>query len=260
MLKGFLKIFKRSRENRKPKAVAFVDFENWFFALKKLYNLKPNVIEWRRGLEEKYELQDLHVFGNFTSTIMREELPKIRCVTNSIIETQQGTDRHEKNMTDIVMLDCIYQCASENPDIDTYIIFSGDAHFQSVIKYLIQKREKKVVVYGIKNAFSNQLKLIASEAIELPASEQILTGLYPLIVKNMDYVAGKSNIIPTFSATARTLAKKYGISEELFRAALAEMLDKGLLYTKKQRVGFNQFIPVISANWDTLVEAGLWTY
>ena len=260
MLKDFFKVFKRSRKNKKPKAIAFVDFENWFLSLKKFYNLKPDVMKWRRQLEEKYELQDVYVFGNFIDNEMREELPKIRCVTNSIIETQQGTENYEKDMTDFVMLDYIYQYVNEHTDVDTYIIFTGDAHFQSVIKYLRQKHGKTVIVYGIKKTFSNQLKLIASEAIELPASDQILEGLYPLIVKNMDYVSGKFNIIPTFSSTARTLAKQYGVAEELVKAALVDMLDKGILSKKQQRVAFNQFIPVLSANWDALVEAGLWSY
>ena len=260
MLKDFFKVFKRSRKTKKPKAIAFVDFENWFLSLKKFYNLKPDVMKWRRQFEEKYELQDVYVFGNFIDNEMREELPKIRCVTNSIIETQQGTENYEKDMTDFVMLDYIYQYVNEHTDVDTYIIFTGDAHFQSVIKYLRQKHGKTVIVYGIKKTFSNQLKLIASEAIELPASDQILEGLYPLIVKNMDYVSGKFNIIPTFSSTARTLAKQYGVAEELVKAALVDMLDKGLLSKKQQRVAFNQFIPVLSANWDALVEAGLWSY
>ncbi len=260
MLKDFFKVFKQSRKTKKPKAIAFVDFENWFLSLKKFYNLKPDVMKWRRQLEEKYELQDVYVFGNFIDNEMREELPKIRCVTNSIIETQQGTENYEKDMTDFVMLDYIYQYVNEHTDVDTYIIFTGDAHFQSVIKYLRQKHGKTVIVYGIKKTFSNQLKLIASEAIELPASDQILEGLYPLIVKNMDYVSGKFNIIPTFSSTARTLAKQYGVAEELVKAALVDMLDKGLLSKKQQRVAFNQFIPVLSANWDALVEAGLWSY
>ena len=260
MLKDFFKVFKRSRKTKKPKAIAFVDFENWFLSLKKFYNLKPDVMKWRRQLEEKYELQDVYVFGNFIDNEMREELPKIRCVTNSIIETQQGTENYEKDMTDFVMLDYIYQYVNEHTDVDTYIIFTGDAHFQSVIKYLRQKHGKTVIVYGIKKTFSNQLKLIASEAIELPASDQILEGLYPLIVKNMDYVSGKFNIIPTFSSTARTLAKQYGVAEELVKAALVDMLDKGLLSKKQQRVAFNQFIPVLSANWDALVEAGLRSY
>ena len=182
MLKDFFKVFKRSRKTKKPKAIAFVDFENWFLSLKKFYNLKPDVMKWRRQLEEKYELQDVYVFGNFIDNEMREELPKIRCVTNSIIETQQGTENYEKDMTDFVMLDYIYQYVNEHTDVDTYIIFTGDAHFQSVIKYLRQKHGKTVIVYGIKKTFSNQLKLIASEAIELPASDLILEGLYPLIV------------------------------------------------------------------------------
>ena len=35
MLKDFFKVFKRSRKTKKPKAIAFVDFENWFLSLKK---------------------------------------------------------------------------------------------------------------------------------------------------------------------------------------------------------------------------------
>ena len=260
MLKDFLKVFKRSRKTKKPRAIAFVDFENWFFALKNFYNLKPDFIGWQKQIEDEYELVDTYVFGNFTTAEMKEELPKIRCMTNSIIETLQEIGGHKKDMTDFVMLDYIYQYVNENPDIDTYIILSGDAHFQSVIKYLRQKHKKTVVLYGVRKAISNQLKLIASKVVELPASDQILNGLYPLIVKNMDYVFSRPSIIPTFSATAEILSKQYNISVDLFRAALTDMLDKGLLYTKMQRVAFNQSVKVLAANWDALVEAGLWKY
>lgn len=200
------------------------------------------------------------VFANFSYNGIRGELTKIRCVTNSIIETQQMIANFTKDMTDFIMLDYIYQYVNEHPDTDTFIIFTGDAHFQSVVKYLIQKHNKKVIVYGVKDAFSSQLKLVASESIEFPVSSEIVRGFYPLIVKNMAYVSEKFTIVPTFSSTARVLSTHYKVSEELVKTALNEMLEKGLLYTRKQRVGFNQFETVIAADWEALVKEGLWSY
>ena len=259
MFKEILKIFKRKEKSSRPKALVFVDYEHWFFCLKKFYNLTPDIIEWRKELEGKYEIVDLIVFADFIQEGIQEQLNKIRLVTNSIIETRQATDKYKKDMTDFVMLDSIYQAANEKNDVDAYIIVTGDAHFQSVVKYLKQKR-KRVVIYGVKNGFSNQLKTIADEAIELPVSDEMLKGLYPLIVGNMNFVSGKFNIVPTYAATARTLSKQYDIPEELFRAALTEMLRAGLLYTKEQRVEFNKFVTVLSPDWEKLVEAGLWEY
>lgn len=260
MFEDFFGIFKRTGETKKPRAIAFVDYENWLFPLKNFYGLEPDVIEWRKELESSYILQDMFVFGDFTNVSMKEELTKIRCATNSIIETQQGTEKYEKDMTDFVMLDYIYQSVNENADADIYIILSGDAHFQSVVKYLVQKCKKKVIVYGVRKAFSNQLKQIATEAIEIPASGQIINSLYPLIVENMEYVSGKDYIHPTFNATVRTLSDRHNISEEIFTVAINDMLEKGLLYMGRQRVEFNKTIPIIKANWEALAEAGLWEY
>lgn len=247
-------------KEKKAKAIAFVDYEHWFYSYRKLYHLKPDVIEWRKQLEENYCLEDVMVFADFSYKEIRDELTKIRCVTNSIIETQQTMTNSKKDMTDFIMLDYIYQYVSEHPKTNTYILFTGDAHFQSVIKYLIQKCGKKVIVYGVKDAFSNQLKQIASNWFELPASEDILKGLYPLIVNNMAYVAGKNRIVPTFNATARALSKQNDVSEQLIKAALVEMINKGLLYTQKYRVEFNRSVNVLAANWEALVKEGLWSY
>ena len=251
---------KVKKNPEKDEAIALADYESWYYSLNNLYKLKPDIQAWRKELEESYNLKDVLVFGDFSNKGIREELTKIRCVTNSIIETQQSINGTKKDMTDFIMLDYIYQCVNDYPNINTYVLFTGDAHFQSVINYLIQKRNKKVIVYGVKDAFSNQLKNIATKAIEVPAADEILQSFYPIIVENMSYVSEKSAINPTFSATARILSTRNNVPEDLIKAAIAEMLRKGLLYTREKRVDFNQSVPVLRANWDKLVEVGLWSY
>lgn len=243
----------------KPKAIAFVDYEHWYYSYQQFYHISPKISEWRKQLNEKYQLEDVMVFANFSDSEIREDLAKIRTVTNSIIETQQVT-KIEKEMTDFIMLDYIYQYVNEHPDTETFILFTGDAHFQSVVKYLIQKKNKNVVVYGVKNAFSSQLKAIASEAVELPASEEAIRSLYPLIVENMAYVSSRFDIVPTFSATARKISEQHGVAEECVKAALNDMKRKGYLYSHSQRVSFNQYVPVLAADWDKLAQAGLWSF
>ena len=120
---------------------------------------------WRAELSAKYTLDDILIFGDFSFPGIRDELPELRNITNSIIETHQQTGHHKKDMTDFIMLDYIYQAAALCPDIQTYILFTGDGHFHSVVKYLTQRLNKKVVVYGIHGAFSNQLQAVATGSV-----------------------------------------------------------------------------------------------
>ena len=48
--------------------------------------------------------------------------------------------------------------------------------------------------------------------------------------------------------------------EELIHAALQEMLDKGLIYQRLQRVAFNKEVKVAEANWEELAKQGLWSF
>ena len=77
-----------------------------------------------------------------------DSLNSVRAMTNTVISTQQSSPHHKKDMTDFIMLDYIYQVSAERSDVGTYILFTGDGHFQSVVKYLTQKMGKRVIVYG----------------------------------------------------------------------------------------------------------------
>lgn len=248
------------KEEPQPRVIAFVDYEHWYYSYQKLFGLKPDPVEWRQELEKKYRLDDVMVFADFGYKGINDELTKLRAMTNTIIETQQTFSRSKKDMTDFIMLDYIYQTAALRPEITTYILFTGDGHFQSVVKYLVQRLGKQVIVYGVKDAFSNQLKAVASECLECPATDDVLKSYYKMIVENLAYVTERQSIIPTFLGTVAAVAKRNDVPENLVHAALQEMMDRGLVYQTEQKVSFNRKVKVVAANWPALEKVGLWTY
>lgn len=240
------------------KTMVFVDYEYWYYSYKTLYGIKPNPASWREGLEKKYDIAEIMVFADFSQTGISEELGKLRSLTNTIIETGNTFMRRKKDMTDFIMLDYIYQCAAERRDIGTYIIFTGDGHFQSVVKYLVQKKQKKVVAYGIKDTFSKHLQAVASETVYLPVEEELMDEYYRMIVSNMAYVNEKQEIIPTFLGTVDAVSNFNNVPKEQIRAALSQMMEKGYIYQRDYRVTFNRKVKIVAADWELLIKDGLW--
>ena len=263
--KDLWRVFRKKNEvnqsckNDKPRAIAFIDFENWYFSYKNIYHIKPDICGWKRKIEEDYYLEDIMVFADFSNKFIAEELEQIKKVTKTIIDVEARLyELYLKNETDFVMLNYIYSFLNEKPEIDTYIICTGDGHFKYAVEYLVKKLHKKVIVYGVKDTFSKQLKSVATEVIELPASDVVIKGIYPMIVENMVYVSDKPYITPTFLGISRVVASRNKIPEEIVRVAIEEMLQKELIYKKAITVGKNKEVKTIVANWNALAEVGLW--
>lgn len=237
------------------RAMAFVDYEHWYYSYQNLYGIRPQISAWRKELETRFNLTDILVFGDFSQAPINQELPKIREATSAIIETANPGSK--KDMTDFIMLDCIYQTAAEDKNTDAYILFTGDGHFQPVTRYLTQKKKKEVIVYGVHNAFSSQLKAAASKYIEYPYPAELTRRYYDMIIQNFDYISGK-NINPTFLKTVEAVADHNQIPQDAVRAALQEMLDKGYVYQKEVPISFNRKIKIVCANWELLIKDGLW--
>ena len=164
------------------KAIVFVDYEHWYYSCRNLFHIAPDPISWRKNLDEKYNIERMYIFGDFSNKGINEGLDKLHAISNTVISTQQPSGRHKKDMTDFIMLDHIYQVSAEDHEVGTYIIFTGDGHFQSVVKYLIQKLGKKVIIYGVTNATSNRLKDVATEVYEIPAPEEVIHSRYQMIL------------------------------------------------------------------------------
>ena len=132
------------------KAIAFVDFEYWFYSYRDLLHISPNVSKWAAEITGQYHVSDIMVFADLSYPRIQQEAQQLRAVTNTIIDTSNLTPEHKKNMTDFIMLDYIYQTAIERPEITTYILFTGDGHFQSAARFLSLKRKKTIILYGVR--------------------------------------------------------------------------------------------------------------
>ena len=253
-----MKLFPR-KHRHKPTTSVFVDYECWSFSLNQLYNLKPALKEFFDEIKDKYEVNRIYFFGDFSNGRLSSTLDDIRAFTNNIIDTRSSTGAPKKDFTDFIMLDYIYQDVDLNPKSEVYVIFSGDGHFSSAVSYLKNKKKKKIVVYGIRKATSHLLRNVADEVVELPTTRQESERYFKLILKNMDYLASQNRITyPTFKTTAQVVAKRNEIDERKITAALEELINMGVITQSIVNGGLGHQVNVLRTNWDEAERLGLW--
>ena len=257
-VKAIFSIFKRKAKNSekgsdKPKTVVFVDYEHWYISLEKMHRMRPDIRSWRDSIAEKYEIQEIVFFGDFSNSSLRKEIPKIREITNYIIETQNTTTGFKKDFTDFIMLDHIYQKAMKSRDIDTFILFSGDGHFNSVVNFLITQMGKKVGVYGIKEAMSNQLRNSASWYQLLPEDVDPNLQYYTMILKNLKYLEDRSTqgkrARPTFMGTVDAVSRINRVSKSIIRDALSILIDKEYITQDYDNIYLKNKIKILKVDW-----------
>ncbi len=160
---------KRLFSKREKRIVAFVDYEHWFISMDTLYNRqKPDLAAWFADLGERGRVVDAIFFGDFSKGGMKNEISRIRLFTNKIIDTCNPNPKSNKDFTDFIILDNIYQRAMSSDDVDMFVIFSGDGHFSSVAAFLKTNLGKEVGIYGIGGATSRQLRDTGDWYVEIP--------------------------------------------------------------------------------------------
>lgn len=249
-----------SKLGQKKRAVAFVDFEHWYISLDKLYHIRPDIKGFRDELSDRYDIVDIAFFGDFSNPSLRAEIFNIRQVSNTIIETQNSSAVFEKDFTDFIMLDHIYQSAikPENKDIDAYILFTGDGHFSSAASFLATKCRKEVGVYAVRNACSAQLVGCATYCRLLPEEKSsttqtdnryermILKSLKALFEKNKN-----KKVRATFWQTVEAVAKTNKAEKEAVVKALRNLIAKGYIYQVKESEKPDA-IKILRVNWQSV--------
>jgi len=260
-------LFKRQSVHKKPRAVAFVDYEHWYISLEKLHRKKPDIKAWYKDISSKYDVKDIIFFADFSNTAIRLEIPKIREVSSTVVETQNTSTHHKKDFTDFIMLDHIYQKAVQSNEIDTFIIFSGDGHFSSAVSFLVTRCNKEVGIYGVKDAMSTQLKNCASWSIEIPLRDEELYNCYKLILtslkpltENKGKKKGKGKrSYPTFWATVEAVSRKNKLHKGYVTTALRKLIEENYVFQKQTRINPVKSIKVLGVNWDAAKKDGIWT-
>lgn len=261
-----LNIFsKRLSGSKKKKAVAFVDYEHWYISLEKLHHQKPDIKTWVKDISSKYDVEDIIFFADFSNTAIRLEIPRIREVSSTIVETQNTSAHFKKDFTDFIMLDHIYQKAVKGNDINTFIIFTGDGHFSSAVSFLVTRCDKEVIVYGVKDAISTQLKNCATNSFEVPYRDETLYRCYALILGSLKSLSeqsgkkGKNKNYPTFWGTVEAVSRKNDIDKNYVSSAMRKLMEGGYIYQKQVKVNPMKSIKTLKVNWENAKQDNIYS-
>lgn len=248
------------RRNTKQ-AVVFVDYEYWFVSMKELYNTQPDIKGWCSQLRERYEVESIRFFGNFLDRNLAEEVSRIREVSNEIIETNcDNGGRFMKDMSDVIMLDAIYKRAAGRKVPKNFVLFTGDGHFQPVVRYLVQDMGRLVELHGVRTTISRALREAATETFEVPAEDRLLTDCFSYIVADFNRIAlNHDNPFATYQSLVTRVSKNNDVPRERVEMALSEMINRRLVTKKRHRVAYNRpMINVLIPEWDKLIAVGLY--
>ncbi len=248
-----------SIKKNKPKAVVFVDYEHWYISLYRMYQIHPNLKGWMADLKERYDVLDVTFFADFSNQHLANEIPRIREITNNIIFTAPtGTGAHKKDFTDFIMLDYLYQRAMSAKDIDTFIIFSGDGHFSSVVNFLKNTLDKEVGIYGVKDALSNQLRNIASWVNTVPSEDDIYKPYYQAI---FELLSRKEAFKLSAQEVVNQSVAKTKLSKEIAHNAVDRLISNGYIQLKKVHTDRSKIkvFTALFAAWDKVKADGLYT-
>ena len=249
---------KRKKPPTKSDAMVFVDYEHWFYSYKNLFNMKPNFAEWLEEIQKEYQIQSVLVFGDFTEREIGYEVAKIEAVGGKVIHSIGSKDGVDKDFTDFIMLDYMYQAAVVEDSPEVVILFTGDGHFDSVIKYMREKLHKKVFVYGVKRAFSGKLKSASSSYVEMPRNIQQQQYYYQLILESLNHIGSKPDKYPTYWKTVRYVSEYNGVSEDRIQTALDELLDKKYIMENEVLPKQGMKTKILKVSWKKLIEDGIW--
>lgn len=213
--------------SEKMMSVAFVDYETWLYGCTNQYHTEPDVMGWFNDLKNKGHIDDVLFFADFTKDPTRNQTLKLRSISNNIIDCSKG--EKEKDYSDFIMLDHIYQRLIRQPDIKQFILFTGDGHFQSVLAFLRNFNDKIIGVYALKGSLSPQLAEAANWYVEIiPPDEQEKRNadITRLILENLTRLEEQDKIA-TFSKTVSVI---HGINpmyrEDEVRNVLSNMVNE----------------------------------
>ena len=212
----------------KVRTIVFVDYETWFYGCKNQYHTEPDVTDWFNHVKDKGLIDDVLFFADFSHDAIKDHIVKLRNISNSIIDCSKG--EKEKEYTDFIMLDHIYQRLFRQADIKQFILFTGDSHFQSIVAFLRNFNDKKVGIYALEGSLSPLLAEISNWYVRVIPSNGRYESIKRAILKNLKWVKEKNSLVPTFSKTVVVVARNNPeFLEQDVSSVLSDMISKGVV-------------------------------
>jgi uncharacterized LabA/DUF88 family protein len=211
----------------------FIDYENIFFGLHNqgAYADPRKIVQ----AAQKYgTVVHARAFADFKDPTLEKEIPNLRSATIEVQHVPNAATRGKiRSYVDFALLDDVYQSVLDRPEIDTYVLATGDGHFAGVVARLRFRLEKKVVVMGARGTISRELRqsAMAIEELDLPAPVDERDLLMFMLEGESKY----SYI--SFGSTAKAYASHKGIPEVSVQAVLSALVTRGAVRQEVARVG-----------------------
>jgi len=223
----YLSNYKDETFDKVPTSV-FVDYEAWFYGCKNQFQVGPDIMGWFNHVRDKGELRDVIFFADFSQDSIKDHPIKLRSISTSIIDCSKGDKT--KDYTDFIMLDHIYQHLFRRQEIQHFILFTGDSHFQSIVAFLRNFNDKKVGIYAVEGSLSPLLSEAANWHTKIVPSAERNNSLERAIIKNLTWVQEKNDIVATFRKTVMVVARNNPeFSEDEVLSTLSKMISSGVI-------------------------------
>jgi len=242
-----------------PREVAaFVDYENIRYSTINSYGMEPNPIAWRdKAL--KYGLMSVaRAYADFDQHPMqartRLDVAGFESHHYPAKRTTDATGREKlTSRSDLNLVIDIINTALVRPDIDTFLLFTGDKDFIRLVTTLRNRLGKRVVICGVPGSISPDLVAAAGE--EDPVEITQSSDADESVIRAIDAYVQQLHpgFVPTQSHMSRTLWRfldRNQLPSEHIEAKVMEFLRKGIL-TKRQTInGQQQELVTTELNFD----------
>jgi uncharacterized LabA/DUF88 family protein len=242
-----------------PKEVAvFVDFENIRYSTINSFGMEPNPLVWRdKAL--KYGLMSVaRAYADFDQhpAQARTRLD-VAGFESHHYPAKRTTDSHGRekmaSRSDLNLVIDIINTALVRPDIEIFLLFTGDKDFIRLVTTLRNRLGRRVIICGVPGSVSPDLVAAAGEEdpLEMTQSADVDVAVIQAIdtyVKQLH-----AGFVPTQSHMSRTLWRfldRNHLPSEHIEAKVMEFLRKGVL-TKRQTInGQGQELVTTELNFD----------
>jgi uncharacterized LabA/DUF88 family protein len=222
---------------------AFVDFENIRYSSINSFGREPDPLAWRdKAL--KYGLMAVaRAYADFDQhpppVRMRLDVAGFEAQHYPAKRTSDGTGREKiQSRADLNFVIDVINTALTRPDIETFLLFTGDKDFIRLVTTLRNRLGKKVVICGVPGSVSPDLVVAAGaeDMLTFPQSADIDRQFIQAIDAYVRQL--HDGFVPTQSHMSRTLWRfidRSVLPSEHIEAKVMEFLRKGIL-TKRQTI------------------------
>jgi len=240
----------------KSEVAAFVDFENIRYSSINSFGREPDPLAWRdKAL--KYGLMAVaRAYADFDQhpppVRTRLDVAGFEAQHYPAKRTSDGNGREKiQSRADLNFVIDVINTALTRPDIETFLLFTGDKDFIRLVTTLRNRLGKKVVICGVPGSISPDLVVAAGAEDMLQFAPSV--DVDRQIIQAIDtYVRQLHDVfVPTQSHMSRTLWRfvdRALLPSEHIEAKVMEFLRKGILIKRQTINGQGQELVMTELN------------